>query len=262
MAEAGLRAMWSLRTVRLRRTLLAITLPLAPAFVQARPSASPPPDAPLRPQTSAAGPNATSPDAAANDAPFEGRVAAYVLSPDGRVAGLVLENGRQVSVPPHLGEQLVLLVQPGQQVRVGARRDDARGPGSLRTITAVASGLTLSSEPAAHVEPSPLGAPGERGAASGAALEAMQAAGAIRLQLHGPRGETNGLLLDTGTQIFFPPHVANEAGDWLRRGDSIRVEGYGRTSRYGSVVQATRIEGPDGRTVTIYGPPESRQKRR
>ena len=190
------------------------------------------------------------------DVAFEARVAAYLLSPEGGVAGLVFDDGRQVFVPPGLGDRLAALVQPGQQARVGPRREEERGPGSVRTITAVASGATLGEKAPGEGRPAPRAADG-----SGSTLQAMQAGGSIRLRLHGPRGETNGLLLDTGTQVFFPPHVAIEAGDALRPGRTVKVDGYGRTSAYGTVIQATTLTGPDGRAVVVYGSPTPRPRR-
>ena len=237
-------------TARARRAVAGLAVAVPAVMAQAQPAPLHPP--PPRPIADPAAPTASG-----NDAAFEGRVAAYLLSPDAGVAGLIFDDGRQVSVAPHLGGQLAALVRPGQQVRVGPRRDDAFGPGGARRITSIATGATLAEGPPDDPGPSPVAA----GDAT-TALQPTQATGTVRLLLRGPRGETNGMLLDTGTQVFFPPHVANEAADWLRPGNSVQVEGYGRSSGVGTVLQATRIAGPQGQTAIVFGSAAGRQERR
>ena len=194
--------------------------------------------------------------AAADALPFEGRVAAYVLSPDAGVAGLLLDNGRQVRVPPHLGARLASLVQPGQWVRIGPEDTTAKdlGPARMRSITAVDAGRTLVDTAPAPLageplSPAPIGDVGD-----GATLHALKVSGTIRQTLKGARGEANGVLLTSGVQVAFPPHVGLEAGAWLVAGQTIEVEGFGRTSSYGTVVQATRIAAPGVAELKVYGP--------
>ena len=52
----------------------------------------------------------------------KGRVAQYSLTPRGDVDGLILEDGTQVHLPPHLGAQLVFAVKPGDAVTVRGLR--------------------------------------------------------------------------------------------------------------------------------------------
>jgi hypothetical protein len=48
----------------------------------------------------------------------QGKVAQYSLTPRGDVDGLILDDGTEVHLPPHLGTQLVFTVKPGDQVTV------------------------------------------------------------------------------------------------------------------------------------------------
>ena len=49
---------------------------------------------------------------------IQGRVGQYSLTPRGDVDGLILTDGTEVHMPPHLGTQLVFAVKPGDAVTV------------------------------------------------------------------------------------------------------------------------------------------------
>ncbi|QLE42028.1 hypothetical protein FD723_17455 [Nostoc sp. C052] len=49
---------------------------------------------------------------------YTGIVQQYLLNPEGRVDGLLLKNGLQVKFPPHVGEQLVIMIQGNDKVQV------------------------------------------------------------------------------------------------------------------------------------------------
>ena len=78
----------------------------------------------------------------------KGTVARYSLTPRGDVDGLILGDGTEVHLPPHLGTQLVYAVRPG-----GYRRGDiqagagARSPGYPRVAQGVAARLRPDAQP-------------------------------------------------------------------------------------------------------------------
>src|SRR5579871_3935968 len=49
---------------------------------------------------------------------IQGKVAQYSLTPRGDVDGLILADGTEVHMPPHLGTQLVYSVKPGDAVTI------------------------------------------------------------------------------------------------------------------------------------------------
>ncbi len=49
---------------------------------------------------------------------IQGKVAEYSLTPRGDVDGLILADGTEVHMPPHLGTQLVYAVKPGDAVTI------------------------------------------------------------------------------------------------------------------------------------------------
>src|SRR5438128_2566594 len=49
---------------------------------------------------------------------LQGKVAQYSLTPRGDVDGLILDDGTEIRLPPHLGAQLVYAIKPGDRVTV------------------------------------------------------------------------------------------------------------------------------------------------
>lgn len=74
--------------------------------------------------------------------------------------------------------------------------------------------------PGAAVPPPPFAQP--------AALEQATASGRVQRWLPNPNGEADGLLLQDGTQIAFPPHLSDALTGWLRPGDPVEVSGWRR----------------------------------
>jgi hypothetical protein len=179
---------------------------------------------------------------------IEARVSGYLLSAEAEVAGLLLEDGSQVRMPPHLSDQLTALTRPGDSVTIVGEREPG---GSIRaaSITSRSSGRTLVDAPPVDDTP-PL--PPHLRAARAAPLQAMQAEGAIRRVITGPRGEISGLLLDNGMQVQLPPFAAGTIVSLLAAGARLHVEGYGRTSSYGTVLQATSLGRPGQASVPLY----------
>ena len=101
----------------------------------------------------------------------QGKVAQYSLTPRGDVDGLILDDGTEVHLPPHLGAQLVFTVKPGDQVTV-------RGLKARDIPTIDAASVTNDATHQTVTDSGPLG-PGGTGLA-------LQASGHIKAQLHGP----------------------------------------------------------------------------
>jgi hypothetical protein len=88
------------------------------------------------------------------------------------------------------------------------------------------------------------GPPGPRDA-----QQALSAMGRIKAQLHGPRGELNGALLEDGTIVRLPPPDAERLASTLAPGAAITVQGDGFGGPLGRVIEARSI-GPDGAHLT------------
>jgi hypothetical protein len=172
---------------------------------------------------------------------IHGKVAQYSLTPRGEVDGLLLDDGTQVHLPPHLGAQLVFAVKPGDQITVRGLK--ARQIALIEAVSVA--------DDATHLTVIDTGPPGPRGAG-----QTLQANGHVKAQLHGPRGELNGVLLEDGTIVHLPPDEADRLATGLAVGQPLFVTGDGVASPLGKVITARQI-GPNASQLAEIqaGPP-------
>ena len=166
---------------------------------------------------------------------FRGTVVQYDLTPRGDVDGLILADGTEVHFPPHMGRDVQAAVRPGDAVTI---RGEKSGP-VLRAGSVAASGgapITDRGPPAGG--PRPGGKPGDA-----PAMQAMEEVGTVKMALHGPRGDLNGVLLHSGTIVHLPPKEAARLADALKPGQAVAVRGEG-------------VAGPAGRAIGArsFGP--------
>src|ERR1700720_3212016 len=105
---------------------------------------------------------------------IRGKVTEYSLTPRGDVDGLILEDGTEVHLPPHLGVQLVFAVKPGDQVTVHGLKARSIAMVQAISVTNDATGSTVTDN-------GPNGARGPREPG-----QPLSAQGRIKAQLHGP----------------------------------------------------------------------------
>ncbi|WP_155951284.1 hypothetical protein [Rhizobium mesoamericanum] len=160
---------------------------------------------------------------------FRGTVAQYTLSPRGDVDGLILTDGTEVHLPPHLSTALVFAVKPGDAVTVRGLRAY-----SIPMIAAVGVTNDASGQNVIDTGPS--------GSAPGAPGELMSVQGRIKSALHGPGGEINGAVLDDGTILRLPPQ-AQRFAVLLLPGQNVAAQGDGLTTPMGRVLDV-RALGP------------------
>ena len=172
-----------------------------------------------------------------------GKVAEYSLTPRGDVDGLILADGTEVHLPPHLGTQLVYAVKPGDAVTIHGLKARAMALVEAMSIENTATGTTVT-DSGGGLPPGPHGS-----------TQALDATGKVKLQLHGPRGDLNGALLEDGTIIRLPPPEAMRLAAMLTPGASVSVQGQGMAGPLGRVIEAHAI-GPDaGHLSAVALPP-------
>ncbi|RYF64904.1 MAG: hypothetical protein EOO29_41500 [Comamonadaceae bacterium] len=120
---------------------------------------------------------------------------------------------------------------------------------ALSRASVIAASLFVAGAHAQTPPPPPPAAPGAL--APSVQLAPVEAAATVsgRLQrwLLNPNGEADGLLLQDGTQIAFPPHLSATLTEWLRPGDNVEVIG-SRRSGDARVLRASTVQS-QGRTV-------------
>jgi hypothetical protein len=174
---------------------------------------------------------------------IQGKVAEYSLTPRGDVDGLILADGTEVHLPPHLGTELVYAVRPGDAVTIRGLKARAIPMVQAMSVKNDATGSTVTDN-------GPGGPPGPRDA-----QQALNATGRIKAQLHGPHGDLNGALLDDGTIIRLPPPEAERLASALTVGAPLTVQGDGIEGPLGRVIEARAI-GPDATHLAqVAAPP-------
>jgi hypothetical protein len=176
---------------------------------------------------------------------IQGKVAEYSLTPRGDVDGLILTDGTEVHLPPHLGTQLVYAVKPGDAVTIHGLRARAIPMVQAMSVSNDATGSTVTDN-------GPGGDPGPRGAE-----QALSVEGRIKAQLHGPQGELNGALLEDGTIVRLPPPEAQRLSAELVPGAPLHVEGDGFAGALGRVIAARSI-GPSATQLSQVAAPPPR----
>jgi hypothetical protein len=181
---------------------------------------------------------------------LQGKVAQYSLTPRSDVDGLILDDGTEIHLPPHLGAQLVFAVKPGDRVTVHGLKARAIAMMQAISVTNDATGATVTDN-------GPGGPPGPRDRGTD-----LSAQGHIKTQLHGPRGELNGVLLEDGTIVRLPPDEADRLAAQLAPGQPLYVEGNGIAGPLGKVIAAQEIGPSQSQLAQVQGsPPPPRDPR-
>lgn len=183
-----------------------------------------------------------------------GVVDCFLLNPDAESDGLVLTDGTEVHFPPHLGAAVLSAVRPGSSLRIRGVR-----PRGVAMIAAVAL------EPKDGVRIVDDGPPEDDSARKAArrnaqaSRQSMEMEGILRQTLHGPKGETRGLLLQDGRSVRFPPHAAKAIKPLLAPGARLFLRGEGLATEWGTVVALREIgRSRDDLRPIEAGPPKEK----
>jgi hypothetical protein len=169
-----------------------------------------------------------------------GTVKQYTLTPRGDVDGLILNDGTEVKLPPHLTAQVVFAIHPGDEVSIRGLRARAIALVDANSVTDLTTGRSV-------IDNGPPDGPGRR------ATE-QTTSGRIAALLHGKRGEVNGAILDDGTQLRLPPPEAARLADRLRPGQTVSVRGDLLDTSLGKIVDIRAIGTSPDQLTEVAGP--------
>lgn len=169
-----------------------------------------------------------------------GVVKQYTLTPRGDVDGLILNDGTEVKLPPHLTGQIVFAIRPGDTVLIRGLRARAIPLVDASSVTNAATGATV-------IDNGPPDGPGH-------SASDQTFSGRIAALLHGKRGEVNGAILDDGKQLRLPPPEADRLADWLRPGQMVSVRGDVTDTVLGKIVDVQAIGSSPERMSEVDGP--------
>ena len=177
----------------------------------------------------------------------KGTVKQYTLTPRGDVDGLILADGTEVKLPPHLTAQIVFAVKPGDAVTVRGLKARALPLIDAASVTNFVTGVTATDN-------GPPGGPGR-------IISETALTGRIAAALHGKRGEVNGALLENGTMLRLPSPEAERMQSLLQPGQSVAVRGAALVTPLGTVIEVRAIgSSPEQLTELDVRPPRAGPK--
>ena len=192
------------------------------------------------------------PVSAAGQSDISGVVKQFALTPAGDIEGLVLANGTEVHVPPHLTAQVSAAVQPGESIAVRGSSIGVPGFVVATALTGQRGGSVVDRGP-----PAPGMGPPPRLPAGG---QEVTMEGRVQQVLHGPRGDINGAMLDNGTTVKMPPHAWAQMASLLQPGQTMTVQGWLLSNAYGRVMDVQAI-GPNAGQLMDIAPPDGPGRR-
>jgi hypothetical protein len=157
----------------------------------------------------------------------QGTIDRFLRNRRGEVDGVLLDAGRQVHVPPHMGAALERKFSPGD--RLEARYVKPRGADVYAAVSVTnRAGDTIIDQgpPPKHGPPAKKAHPVTR---------PVTLSGKVMQTLYAPKGEVSGAVLDTGEQLRVDPKENAELAPYFRIGAEVRVWGES-VERKGTVV--------------------------
>jgi hypothetical protein len=154
----------------------------------------------------------------------KGTVKQYTLTPRGDIDGLILNDGTEVKLPPHLTGQIAFAIRPGDAVTVRGLRATMFPLIDAMAVTNFVTGVTVVDS-----------GPPDR------MTSEQTISGRIAAILHGKRGEVNGAVLDNGTNLRLPPPEAERMQQLLAPGAMVTARGESLATTLGTVVDVIAI---------------------
>ena len=190
---------------------------------------------------------------AAAAAVASGTVQRLLTNPGGDIDGLLLTDGTQVNFPPQPARGAPSL-RVGDRVSVTGWRTPVD---KLVRATAIRGGSGSGTGRAPLIDAPRTGRPppkppGEAGDLAG--LAALNTSGTIVRLLYTDRGDANGVLLDNGTLVRFPPHVGAAMRDTLQPGRPLHARGWGSRGAAGNAIEANAIGATAEMQDVLAGP--------
>jgi hypothetical protein len=139
-----------------------------------------------------------------------------------------------------LSTQIAIAIKPGDRVTVHGLHAAALPMIRAVSITDEVTHRTVSDSNIATDAPPPRPAP-PRDIPPRAASAPTETSGRVRLVLHGAQGEPNGVLLESGALLRFPPDQTAQPTSLLQPRQQLVAEGTAITNAIGTVVDAQQL---------------------
>jgi hypothetical protein len=154
----------------------------------------------------------------------QGKVQSFTTAPSGEVDGLLLDDGTVIHWPPHLQARFKDIAARGDAVRVTGWKETGPEGDEHFEVQSIVNVRTKVAADRGEAGPPPPAPRAARQPARGGDLETRR--GTVQRFTSAPMGEIDGLTLDDGTWVHWPPHLQGRFKDIAAKGD--RVEATGR----------------------------------
>jgi hypothetical protein len=186
---------------------------------------------------------------------FHGKVLQYDLSPHGDIDGVILDSGLEVHTSPHQATEVAAAVRPGDTVTIHGLKARELSLVRARSLTNDTSAATVvdnqdsrGREEHGHDGEHEHHSGHRRGGGHGAPGEVQ---GRIKMQLHDPEGDVDGVLLADGTIVHFPSQTATAKAAQLVPGQNLFVQGDLNLSDLGKLMNARALGTSAGELVPV-----------
>jgi hypothetical protein len=194
---------------------------------------------------------------------IRGEIERMSLTARGDIDGVILKDGTEVKISPELSTQIAFAIKPGDRVTIHGLRAAALPLVRAVSIADDVTHRTVTERGSDSVNPAPPPRPEPRlrgapppppGAAPWVQGGGSEMSGRVRMALHGPQGEVNGVLLDNGVILRFPPDRAAQLAALIQPRQSLVADGITVTNSLGTVMDVQQL-GPSRDRLVAVGPP-------
>jgi hypothetical protein len=175
-----------------------------------------------------------------------GSVRRFLVNPHGEVDALQLNDGTLVKFPPHMGQELTAAVKAADTVSVRGYREASDIVKAFIITNEVSKQQVVERPPAPDIAKMPKHL-------RFATLSRLKITGKVERPMRGKKGEVNGVLLEDGTVVRFPPHAAFDFAPLLQPGQTLAAEGLGSETPLGRGLEATALGPTLDALRPIYG---------
>jgi hypothetical protein len=163
---------------------------------------------------------------------IRGEVDRLTLTARGDIDGFILKDGTEVKTAPDLSTQIAFAIKPGDRVTVHGLKAAALPLVSAVSVTDEATHRTVTDSGASAPMNPPSPAPTRHGGPPQPPGAGSETTGRVRMTLHGPQGEVNGVLLDSGTVLRFPPDQGAPLSALIEPRQTVVAEGTAITNAW------------------------------
>jgi hypothetical protein len=165
----------------------------------------------------------------------------FLVNADGNADGMILGNGVEVYLAPHLSTAVLTAIRVGDRITVHGVLPMAE-PMIAASVIEAANGTRIEDD-GLPTRKLPVSAAEHRSKARECGWLEVEAL--VRRTLHGPNGEPRGVLLDDGTTVVLPLHRGEDLFELLSPASRLTVRGTGFVTEMGKAIRADEI----GRSV-------------